>query len=82
LADALPCWNIFFKFTFPQAAILIAVLIAWRATQQEGRGNQEGTERLHTAIDGLVDLVFRRFYVSGGFIEPELAKQIRRAAAK
>ena len=43
LADALPCWNIIFKFTFPQAAILMAVLIAWWATQQEGRRNQEGT---------------------------------------
>jgi len=29
-------------------------LIRLVATQQEGRGNQEGTERLHTAIDGLV----------------------------
>ena len=35
-----------------------------------------------TAKEGVLDLVFKRFYVSGGFVEPELAKRIRPAAAK
>jgi hypothetical protein len=30
----------------------------------------------------VLDLVFKKFYVGGGFIEPKLAKRIRRAAAK
>lgn len=28
----------------------------------------------------VLDLVFKKFHVSGGFIEPELAKRVRRAA--
>ena len=34
------------------------------------------------AEERVLDLVFKKFHVSGGFIEPELAKRVRRAAAK
>jgi hypothetical protein len=32
------------------------------------------------AEERVMDLVFKKFYTSGGFIEPELAKRVRRAA--
>jgi hypothetical protein len=32
------------------------------------------------AEERVLDLVFKKFYTSGGFIEPELAKRVRRAA--
>jgi hypothetical protein len=34
------------------------------------------------AEERVLDLVFKKFYVTVGFIEPELANRIRRAAAK
>ena len=35
-----------------------------------------------TAEEHVLDLVFKKFYVTGGIIEPELARRIRRTAAK
>ena len=34
------------------------------------------------AEERVLDLVFKKFQVSGGFIEPELAKRVRRASSE
>ena len=34
------------------------------------------------AEERVLDLVFKKFYMGGAFIEPELAKRVPRAAAK
>lgn len=43
-----------FKFTFPQAVILVSILFAWWAMNRKLDAINKHTEYLHTATNGLV----------------------------